>query len=595
MRIDIPFKELKYFSTYLEPFRKYYGLAISATLIQTLLGLIQPLFYRRLIDDVFNAPAPQTRIGIFFAIVSVLLGIRLLSILLTIFNSIYGTRVATSATNALESDVLKKLHLVPMHYHDRHAPGEIFPRLYGDPGMIVSFYLSSIPQLAASLIRVIIVCCVIIHYLWWAGLVSLIPVIPMWYISKYNIRYFKKMSDDQFKKQQALYMRVLDLLQGMKIVRVFKKSDFEMARFKSLQSDYQQLQIAAACRNAWMSPLIGTIGKLGGGIVFIAGAARLMQLAGLSSAGFSLGTLFMVLSYVWQLSGPITGFAGYSSQIGALRAASGRLKDLLEEKDEIPVSMVTDQTMTGSIVQFRNVSFSYDPEKKVLSDLTFSIRPGEKIGLVGPSGSGKTTLLNLICGFYSAESGNVMIKGNSSIGNERNTRDRPVLSLALQDGGLFQGSIRENLSYGREGLSEEDIVTALDIVEAREFTMALPKGLDTMVGDGARILSSGQMQRLTLARAVAADADLLIMDEATSWIDLWSEQRIFVNLMKVMRNRSILCISHRLHLMQLMDRILVLNNGRLVAQGTHDELLQTNRFYASSWSLRDFDGNVNES
>ncbi len=589
---DKPFKDIWFFSRYVRPYRAFYTFTFTSLLIQTILGLLQPVYYRRMIDDVFNAPNPRDHLRQFIGIVLVLAAIRAVSTILGMLSTVFNTRVTTAATNALEFDILQKLHHLPMKYHDQHAPGEIFPRLYNDPSMPINFFISYLPQLVASFFRVVIVFFVILFHLWWAGLLSLIPLLPMWFISKNNIRYFRKLSDQQFEKHQSLYIRVLDMLHGMKIVRVFGRSEAEMKRFRDIQTDLRQLHIKASVRNSWMSPLISSIGKLGGGIVFIAGAARLLQFIHFDDSEFTLGTLFMVLSYVWQLAAPVTSFASFSSEFGNIRGASTRLIELLNEAEQERPAQSQDQRETVSQVVVQNVDFSYEPGKRILSDISFSIRKGEKVGLVGPSGSGKTTILNLICGFYPPDSGSILLNGYKPECLPKG--DRPVLSIAMQAGDLFRGTVRENLCYGRTSCSDREIQEVLALVEAGEFTSSLPNGLETIVGEGGRVLSSGQTQRLSLARAILAGADVLVLDESTSWVDLWTEQRIFQRLLKNFPDQTVICISHRLHLMQLMDRVLVIRDGTLVNQGTHAKLVVMDPFYGSSWDLRDCDGNLKE-
>ena len=585
-----PLQEILYFGKYVRPYRLFYVFTLSAMLIHTVLGLIQPIYYKSLVDDVFNAANPREHVREFLTIVTILFLIRVATTVFGMITTVLNTKVTTAAVNTLEFDILKKLHFLPMKYHDRHAPGEIFPRLYNDPPVLINFFIIFLPQMISALIRAIIVFFVILSNLWWAGFVAILPAIPMWLISRFNVRYFKRLSDLQFEKHQALYIRVLDMLHGMKIVKVFNKSVSEMERFRTIQKEMRDLQIQASYRSAWMSPLLGNVGRLGGAIVFIAGAARLLQLIQFGDTEFTLGTLFMVLSYVWQLAGPLTNFANFSGEYGNIRAASSRIINLLDEQESHLDITLPKQIATGNLVDFQDVSFSYDSDKKTLDRLTFSIKRGEKIGLVGPSGSGKTTILNLICGFYSPNSGELLLNGYPPRSAVAHAKETPLLSLAMQNGELFQGTIRENLAYGRTGVTEKDIIEALDLVEATPFTLTLPKGLDTLVGEGSRILSSGQMQRLALARALVAQADILILDEATSWIDLWSEQRIFNRILQKLKNHTIICISHRLHLMQLMDRVMVLRDGKLTREGTHDDLLKSDDFYASSWDLKDFDG-----
>jgi len=583
-------QELKQFTKYVAPYKLFYIFTLFSMLIQTILSLIQPLYYKKLVDDVLNAPNPHDRVSEFLVVVSVLAAIRISVTILGMLNTIFNTKVMTSSVNALEYDILRKLHALPMRYHDKHASGEIFPRLYNDPPVIMSFFIGFIPQLLSSLIKAIIVFFIIMSHFWWAGLAALLPVIPMWFIGKLNVRYFKDLSDKQFKKNQFLYTRVIDMLTGIRIVRIFKKSAMEMTKFKSVQKDVRDLQVMSAVRSSWMSPLISNVGKLGGAIIFIAGSARILHLVEFADKDFTLGTLFMILSYVWQLAGPVTNIARFSGEFGGVRGATARVSELLLEEEIQTDAGLTQCCETGNIVDFNNVNFSYTPGKEILSDISFTIKKGSKIGLVGPSGSGKTTILNLICGFYPKDSGTILVNGYTPFNLRNDSGESSFISLAMQNGDLFQGTVRENLCYSRTNITEKEVWDSLKLVEADKFTATLPKGLDTPIGEGSKMLSSGQMQRLSLARAVLADSPLLILDEATSWIDLWTEQRIFNKLLQKYKERTIICISHRLHLMQLMDQVMVIRDGKLVHQDTHKNLVAKDEFYSASWELRDFDG-----
>lgn len=579
-------KNLLFFSRYVRPYSFFYVFTLVSMLVQAGLALVQPIFYKELVDDVLNAANPADHINDFIRIVMILAGIRISVIGLSMISTVFKTKVSTSATNALEFDVMNKLHRLPIKYHDRHPTGDIFPRLYNDPPQILNFYLTFLPQLVISIVKAIIVFFVILFNLWWAGLLALLPVLPMWIISKYNVRYFKELSDKQFIKHQRLYNRVLDMIHGIRIVRIYQKEKAEMKRFKTIQSDLRDLQIQSSVRSAWMSPLISNVGRLGGFIVFLAGSARLLNIIEFGDKEFTLGTLFMVLSYVWQLAGPVTNIANFSGEYGAIRAAAKRLSDLLSEEEIVPRITASTLQSDETALAFQNVEFSYDPGKKTLSDLSFRINSGENIGIVGPSGSGKTTILNLICGFYTADSGQVYVSDQSQRSDGVST-----LSLAMQSGDLFQGTVRENLAYANPGVSDDEINSVLDLVEARAFVHGMTNGLDTQVGEGSNIISTGQTQRLALARSILAGSPVLILDEATSGVDLWSEQRIFTRLLQKCKNQTIICISHRLHLMKLMDRVFVIRDGKLVHSGTHDYLLENDDFYLSSWDFKDFDGN----
>jgi ATP-binding cassette, subfamily B, bacterial len=563
------------FGRYLLPYKMNYLLIMMAMLMQSGIGLVQPVYYKVLVDDVLNSEDPRSKLTLFITILVVLGGLRIISIALGMMQGILATKISVRAINALESDIFRKLHHLPMQYHDRHAPGEVFPRLYSDPPALINFFISSLPNLLISGISAVVVFIIILNQLWWAAFIALLPVIPIYFISSLNVKYFRDLSDRMFEKQQMLYTRVLDVLDGIRIVRIFGRSRHEIERFNALQGDLYRIQMESAARSSWMSPLIGVVGKLGGAVIFLFGAARLLHLMDIGTTAFTLGSLLMILSYVWQLANPISSVAHFSSEFGNIRAASARVRKLLSEP-ELLAEPAGDLVPDAPAISFSNVKFGYDPEKLIIKGVSFEINEGEVVGIVGPSGSGKTTLLNLVCGFYQPNEGSVRLFGSDPATAIAKSCDPPAVSLAMQDGALLQGTILENLRYANPSAGDSQIWDALRKVEADQFVRALPKGIDTLVGEGAKILSSGQLQRIAIARAILADAKILILDEATSWVDLWTEQRIFRQILRANPKQAVLCISHRLHLMQLMDRVMMLKDGLLISCDTHDNLLKFN-------------------
>jgi len=317
------------------------------------------------------------------------------------------------------------------------------------------------------------------------------------------------------------------------------------------------------------------------------GAAAVLRSRQLGQGAFTLGTLFMLMSYVWQLAGPITRLGGLAGRYGRIQAAAERLGDLLDEPEMPPEPRRADRTEAaeGSLA-FQGVSFGYDPDRPVIRDLAFTIAPGEVVGLAGPSGAGKTTVAGLVCGFYPPDSGRVLVAGEPAGTGAAGSR----IALVSPSPHLFQGSIRDNLVYGRPEATDEEIRPVLELVEADRFVERLPRGLDTPVGEGADVLSAGQKQRLALARGILAGRPILILDEATSGIDLWSERRIWRRLRERLQGTTILVITHRLHLMRHTDRVLVLVDGRLQEEGPHRELAARGGYYASCLELEDLDG-----
>ncbi len=544
--------------------------------VGSILALIQPLVYRHLIDDVLNAPAGTGSYGTLILWLLLLAGLHLGTLFSGIFRKIWNAGLAFSAIRDLESAADEKLDRLPMAYHDRQSGGNLLPRVFSDPTTIMDALVNLLPALAESLIRGLIIFIILLSILWWAGFLALIPIIPIAVLALWNIRYFKHLSDRLFGKQQDLLRQLLHTLSGIRLVRVFDRIRTERKQFDEFQENVFQLRMENAVRNAWISPIITTLGKTGGILIFLVAAVHVLSSAMTGSTSFTLGMLFMLLGYVWQLAAPITQVGQAASAYGHVHAAATRLHDLLNEPVPEPLNPPVRIDTGADAVALSHITFGYAPEKPVLQNVSFSIGPGEVVGLTGPSGSGKTTISNLICGFYKADSGILTLPSS--------------VALAMQNAHLMNRSLRDNLMYGAPDVSDETVWKVLDVVEATSFVQDLPRELDTIVGEGGRTLSSGQQQRISLARALLSDAPLLILDEATSGIDLWTEHRIWKRILNHCTGRALLCISHRVHLMRDTDRILVLVNGRIAENGTHDELTRKDGYYAACLEMKDFDG-----
>jgi ATP-binding cassette, subfamily B, multidrug efflux pump len=324
-------------------------------------------------------------------------------------------------------------------------------------------------------------------------------------------------------------------------------------------------------------PLTFFIGNLGYVFVSIIGGVMVTRQA------IAIGDVQAFIQYARQFSQPITQLANIANIIQSTIASAERVFELLDEQEEIPERDDAIAIEPAGAVQFAHVTFGYQAETPLIADMNIDVAPGQTIAIVGPTGAGKTTLVNLLMRFYEIDGGEIRVDGIDITRIKRGNLRR-MFGMVLQDTWLFKGTIRENIAYGREDATEEQIVQAAQAAHADHFIRTLPDGYDTILNEEATNLSQGQKQLLTIARAVLADPEILILDEATSSVDTRTEVAIQKAMGELMRGRTSFVIAHRLSTIRGADLILVMNHGSIVEQGTHDELLARNGFYADLYN-----------
>jgi ATP-binding cassette subfamily B protein len=442
-----------------------------------------------------------------------------------------------------------------------------------------------VSQLITSVVTLVGVLVMMLSISWGLTLIVLITL-PL---SLVIIAGIAKQSQNFFRVQQKslgeLNGHVEEMYTGHKIVKAFGHENKAIDQFKKLNDNLYEAGWKAQFVSGVIMPLMRFVGNVGYILVAVAGGIMAAQ------SLITIGDVQAFIQYSAQFTQPITQLANIANVIQSTMASAERVFELLDEEEQVPEvekSLVIKNPQGA--VKFDHVRFGYSPDKILMEDLNLDIKPGHMIAIVGPTGAGKTTLVNLLMRFYEVDSGKILIDGVDITQLKRGDLRR-MLGMVLQDTWLFHGTLRDNIAYGREDASEEEIVRASKAAYADHFIRTLPEGYQMVLNEEATNISQGQKQLLTIARAFLADPEILILDEATSSVDTRTELLIQHAMGELMKGRTSFVIAHRLSTIRDADQILVMNHGSIIEKGTHEELLAQNGFYADLYNSQ-FRGKV---
>lgn len=512
-----------------------------------------------------------TSIGRILIIVIILYTIGALFMML---QSLIMATITQKIAFNLRQDISQKINRMPLGYFESKATGDVLSTVTNDVdtiGTSLSQTFTTIVQSIASIVGTLIMMLTI------SPIMTLIAVI-MLPVSAGLIAFTVKRSQGYFKEQQrrlgSINGQVEETIGGHLVVQAFNREEAEINKFNEENKVLYNSAWKSQFLSGLMQPIMIAISNLGYVAVAISG--------GLLAAGgiISIGDIQAFIQYVRSFSQPLQQFAQVVNQLQSMAAASERVFDFLEEDEELqaenPEKLPADHP---GRVDFENVHFGYDPEQIILKDVTFTAMPKHKIAIVGPTGAGKTTIVKLLMRFYDVNSGRILIDG-IDVKNMSREDVRKSFAMVLQDTWLFNGTIMENIRYGRPDASDEEVIEAAKAARAHNFIETLPGGYDMLLNEEATNVSLGQKQLLTIARAILSDRNMLILDEATSSVDTRTEIQIQEAMDHLMKGRTSFVIAHRLSTIRNADMILVMDNGDIIEQGNHEELLEKNGFYA---------------
>ena len=506
------------------------------------------------------------------------MGLYLLSVLFNFTQGIIMTGVTQKLCYKMRKDVSEKINRMPLKYFESRTYGEVLSRITNDIDTMGNGLNQSITQLITSVSTVI---GVFIMMLTISPLMTMIAIIIL-PISVALMGIIIKKSQRFFKQQQEyvghINGQVEEVYGGHTVIKAFNKEETTLKEFHETNEVLYKSAWKAQFFSGLMQPVMMFVGNLGYVGVAISGAALAIR------GTITIGDIQAFIQYVKNFTQPIQQVAQVTNMMQQMAAAAERVFELLEEEEEVQVveHPASVEDIKGE-VDFRHVKFGYDPEKIIIHDFSVHVDPGKQVAIVGPTGAGKTTMVKLLMRFYDVNEGAILLDGHNV--KEYNRRElRDALGMVLQETWLFKGTIMENIRYGRLDATDEEVIAAAKAAHAHRFISALPGGYQMELNEEVTNISQGQKQLLTIARAILANNPVLILDEATSSVDTRTEHSIQRAMDNLMKGRTSFIIAHRLSTIKDADMILVMKDGDIVEQGTHDELLAKNGFYADLYN-----------
>ena len=480
--------------------------------------------------------------------------------------------LAYRMVESLKKDIFQKLTKLPISYFDSNSKGDIISRLTNDTDNIGEGILQGITQLFSG--AVIIVGTLVIM-LWKSpqitAVIFFITILCV-FVSKFIALNSAKMFKIQSESLGELNGYIEETISNQKVIKAFSFENRAYDKFAGINKKLYDCGQKAQFFSSLVNPTTRYINNLAYISVGLIGGILALR------SGFSVGSVSAFLIYSTQFARPINDMAGILSQLQTASASAKRVFEIADKREESSDENLPPIIRKGGAVSFENVDFSYVKGRELIKNLNFDIKAGENVAIVGPTGCGKTTIVNLLMRFYDVDSGAIKVDGQNIYEVKRDSL-RTSFAMVLQESMLFSGTVKENIAYGKKDASEEEIISAAKKANAHSFIKKLENGYDTYITEGGENLSQGQRQLITIARAMLADPDILILDEATSSIDTMTERRIQEAFMELMKEKTAFIIAHRLSTIRECDLILVMDKGSIVEQGTHNELIEKKGFY----------------
>lgn len=569
---------------YLSKYKIALIIVILFTIASTVFSVVGPKILGNATTELFNGVISKYTGGAginFTKIGKILLFLLALYICSAIFSYIQGiimTNISQKLAYRLRKEVSKKINKLPMKFYDNKTHGEILSVITNDIDTLSQNLNIEATQVISSVATIIGILIMMFSIDWIMTLVALLTL-PL---SIVIIAFIMKKSQGYFKSQQDYLAdvngEVEEMFSNQSVIRVFNAENKMISKFEYDNNKLADVAWKSNFVSGLMHPIMNFVGNLGYVVIAILGSYFAII------GRITVGNIQSFIQYTKNFTNPIAQIAQISNMLQSMVAASERVFEFLDEEEEKEKNkkFIPTNKIEGS-VEFKNVKFGYNQDKIIINDFSAKVKPGQKIAIVGPTGAGKTTIVKLLMRFYDLNSGEILVDGHN-INDYRKEDIRGLFGMVLQDTWLFNGTIMENIRYGRLEATDDEVIEACKMAHVHHFIQTLPDGYNMILNEETTNISGGQKQLLTIARAILADPKILILDEATSSVDTRTEILIQKAMDKLMEGRTSFIIAHRLSTIKNADLILVMDSGDIVEQGTHEELLRKNGFYAKLYN-----------
>ena len=569
---------------YLSKYKIALIIVILFTIASTIFSVVGPKILGNATTELFNGVISKYTGGAginFTKIGKILLFLLALYICSAIFSYIQGiimTNISQKLAYRLRKEVSKKINKLPMKFYDNKTHGEILSVITNDIDTLSQNLNIEATQVISSVATIIGILIMMFSIDWIMTLVALLTL-PL---SIVIIAFIMKKSQGYFKSQQDYLAdvngEVEEMFSNQNVIRVFNAENKMISKFEYDNNKLADVAWKSNFVSGLMHPIMNFVGHLGYVVIAILGSYFAII------GRITVGNIQSFIQYTKNFTNPIAQIAQISNMLQSMVAASERVFEFLDEEEEKEKNkkFIPTNKIEGS-VEFKNVKFGYNQDKIIINDFSAKVKPGQKIAIVGPTGAGKTTIVKLLMRFYDLNSGEILVDGHN-INDYKKEDIRGLFGMVLQDTWLFNGTIMENIRYGRLEATDDEVIESCKMAHVHHFIQTLPDGYNMILNEETTNISGGQKQLLTIARAILADPKILILDEATSSVDTRTEILIQKAMDKLMEGRTSFIIAHRLSTIKNADLILVMDSGDIVEQGTHEELLKKNGFYAKLYN-----------
>ena len=579
----------KLIDSYLSKYKIGLIIVIIFAIGSTIFTIVGPKILGNATTEIFNGLVSKLSggSGIDFGkigqIAIMLLGLYLLSAIFSFVQGFTMTGIAQKLTYRIRNDIAAKINKLPMNYFDKRTNGEVLSIITNDIDTLSMNLNQSITQIITAICTIIGILIMMFSISWQMTLISLV-ILP---VAGFVVRIIVGKSQKYFSRQQE-YLghvngQVEEIYGGLTVVKAFNAEDkvtdtFDKANDELYHSAWKSQFLSGLMHPVMNFPVMNFISNVG--YVGVAVAGGYLAINGT----ITVGNIQSFIQYNKQFTQPINQIAQISSMLQSMVAAAERVFEFLEEPEEVITTKgnIDTSTLKGN-VEFKHVKFGYNPDKTIIKDFSAKVKEGQKIAIVGPTGAGKTTMVKLLMRFYDVTDGEILVDGHNVKDFDRGQL-RKMFGMVLQDTWLFGGTVKDNIKYSKEAATDDEVIEAAKAAHVHHYIKTLPNGYNSMINEESSNISAGQKQLLTIARVILADPKILILDEATSSIDTRTEIQIQSAMDNLMKGRTSFVIAHRLSTIKNSDLILVMNQGDIVEQGTHEELLAKGGFYADLYN-----------